>query len=308
MSNLFATDKKKKIVLISIYATIAVIICLMAALLITQITKPDETPQGGGQPQTPAVEFTDLTVTAEQIASGNLVIVNAEHKWLIEDDPTMVNIAETYPDIPCRIAYPSTYKANATALKHFNDMMKALYSNKSDASIVVNTAYRSFADQSSSSTPAGESEFHTGLSFRLNHMDTAENNVQSAVNATTYKWLYEHAHEYGFIVRYPDAKSEETGLSGLENIFRYVGVAHATYIYENELCLEEYIARLREYTPESPLTITVDGKKYEVYYATANETSQIKVPAKNVYTVSGDNAGGYVVTIHKSEKLNTNAQ
>ena len=303
MSNIFTTDKKKKAVLISIYATLAVIVCLLATLLITQITTPDDIPEGGGQPQTPAVEFTDLTVTAEQSAYGNLVIVNAEHQWFIENDPTMVNIQETYPDIPCRIAYPS-YKANATALKHFNDMITALYANKPDASILINAAYRSFADQTGA-TPAGQSEYHTGLSFRLNHIESATN-PQTAVNATSYAWLYEHAHEYGFIVRYPDAKSKITGLSGVENIFRYVGKTHATYMYENDLCLEEYIQLLRGYTAEAPLVLK--NANSEIYYARANELSQIKVPTRYAYTISGDNAGGYIVTVNKSQRVTATAQ
>ena len=230
MSNIFTTDKKKKAVLISIYATAAVIVCLLAALLITQITKPDDIPEGGGQPQTPAVEFTDLTVTAEQSASGTLVIVNAEHQWLIEDDPTMVNVKEKYPNIPCDFANYLTCRADATAAKYFNNMMTALYAAKPDASIYVNGAYRSFAEQSGS-TPAGQSEYHTGLSFKLNH------DASTSINSTSCAWLYEHAHEYCFIARYPAEKSDITGVDGygVDSIFRYVVVVHATYMYEKDL-------------------------------------------------------------------------
>ena len=58
-------------------------------------------------------------------------------------------------------------------------------------------------------------------------------------------WLANNAHKYGFVMRYPDAKSDITGVSGYESAYRYVGVAHATYMYNNNLCLEEYVSYLK---------------------------------------------------------------
>lgn len=53
-------------------------------------------------------------------------------------------------------------------------------------------------------------------------------------------WLAEHCHEYGFILRYPKDKEEITGWYEPWH-FRYVGVEAATFIMENDLCLEEFI-------------------------------------------------------------------
>ena len=308
MSKFFSEDKKK-IVLISIYATIVVIIGLMAALLVTQLSKPDAVPEnnGGGQSNDAAESFKDETVTAEQMASGSLVLVNKDHKWLIEDDSTMVNIAEKYPDLPCSIALPSTYEAESTALAAFNKMIVDAYKNITDAKIVINTAYRNFADQTANSaTPAGESEFHTGLSFRLNDVSGKQMGIDNDSLEGKYDWLYQNAHKYGFIVRYPDNKSLITGQTQLESIFRYVGVAHATYMKENGLCLEEYLELLRDYTYDKPLSIKgADGKSYQVYYAVADESSQIKVSTRYACEISGDNIGGYIVTVNKSVRATT---
>lgn len=58
-----------------------------------------------------------------------------------------------------------------------------------------------------------------------------------------YKWLKKHAHEYGFIFRYPSNKSDITGKEGVSNQFRYVGSDTASEINEDSLCLEEYVLR-----------------------------------------------------------------
>ena len=62
----------------------------------------------------------------------------------------------------------------------------------------------------------------------------------------TYQWLKDHCAEYGFVVRYPADKSGSadsiTGIIYEPWHFRYVGVEPATYMMENNLCLEEFLA------------------------------------------------------------------
>lgn len=59
-------------------------------------------------------------------------------------------------------------------------------------------------------------------------------------------WVTAHAHEYGFILRYPKDKVDKTTIDYEAWHFRYVGLEHAKYIYEHGLCLEEYIELLYE--------------------------------------------------------------
>lgn len=59
-------------------------------------------------------------------------------------------------------------------------------------------------------------------------------------------WVHTHAHEYGFILRYPAHKVELTTIDYEAWHFRYVGVEHATYIYEHDLCLEEYVELMKQ--------------------------------------------------------------
>ena len=61
------------------------------------------------------------------------------------------------------------------------------------------------------------------------------------------KWLMEHCWEYGFILRYPNDKSEITGIGYEPWHYRYVGRDAALDIRDSGLCMEEYLL-LREET------------------------------------------------------------
>lgn len=88
----------------------------------------------------------------------------------------------------------------------------------------------------------GHNEKQTGLIVEVTCNEMVKN--QCKFNETAaYKFLKEHAHEYGFIFRYPVDKKIYTGFADTnENILRYVGVNLATKIHETGLSLEEYQA------------------------------------------------------------------
>lgn len=53
-------------------------------------------------------------------------------------------------------------------------------------------------------------------------------------------WLVEHAHDYGFVMRYGENKTDITGIQYEPWHYRYVGVEAAKYMKDNELSLEEF--------------------------------------------------------------------
>lgn len=66
------------------------------------------------------------------------------------------------------------------------------------------------------------------------------------INGATYDlyfWLQENSHKYGFIFRYPAEKTDITGTAEEVWHYRYVGVDAATEMYEQGLCLEEYLGK-----------------------------------------------------------------
>ena len=56
-----------------------------------------------------------------------------------------------------------------------------------------------------------------------------------------FDWMKNNAHKYGFILRYPKGKEYITRFKYEPWHYRYVGIDVATYIYENNLTLEEYL-------------------------------------------------------------------
>lgn len=56
-----------------------------------------------------------------------------------------------------------------------------------------------------------------------------------------YNWLLANAHNYGFVLRYPQDKTHITGMTFQPWLWRYVGVEAAKEMKENNLCLEEYL-------------------------------------------------------------------
>lgn len=59
-----------------------------------------------------------------------------------------------------------------------------------------------------------------------------------------YTWLVNNAHNYGFVLRYPEDKTEITGIIYQPWHWRYVGVEAATEMKEKNLCLEEYLGQV----------------------------------------------------------------
>lgn len=74
----------------------------------------------------------------------------------------------------------------------------------------------------------GTSEHQLGLAFDVDGIP-AQN------------WLAEHCWEYGFIARYPEGKSEITGIIYEPWHFRYVGTEVSLDLRDSGLCLEEYL-------------------------------------------------------------------
>lgn len=78
----------------------------------------------------------------------------------------------------------------------------------------------------------GSSEHELGLAVDIN-----------GATYDLYFWLQENSYKYGFIFRYPGSKTDITGVSEEVWHYRYVGVEAAAQMYEEGLCLEEYLDR-----------------------------------------------------------------
>ena len=135
----------------------------------------------------------------------------------------------------------------------FENMAKA--ANKDGLKIVAMSTYRSYNYQvnlynrykrqdgiekaDSYSGRPGHSEHQTGLAVDVYNEEQDYTNFE---DTEEFKWMKKHAHEYGFILRFPKDKEKETGYVYESWHYRYVGKNIAKYIREHNISLEEYIA------------------------------------------------------------------
>lgn len=86
----------------------------------------------------------------------------------------------------------------------------------------------------------GTSEHQLGLAVDIVDIENQildEDQEKTAVQ----KWLMENSWRYGFILRYPNDKSNITGIIYEPWHYRYVGKEAAKEIYDLDVCLEEYL-------------------------------------------------------------------
>ncbi len=290
--------------------SLVLILLALAVLIFCMIAdraNGSKPPQGGQQPSgnDPANKTISITQDAAGVSKGGLLLVNyineeSKHYYNPASALDLKTIDGTQGSPRIYTVADTSWLLNETTLKAFNAMMQMYYNTYGDTTIKVSSAYRTAALQEGKSVPVGYSDHHTGYCLALRTVDGGY--------LPADHWIYENGHKYGFVIRYPDNKSQFTGISDYEYCIRYVGVAHATYMVENNLCMEEYIALLQSKHGEtSPLRFkAADGCDYQIFYVpktTAGSLTTITFPGGYEYNISGDNVGGFIVTVNLSRPV-----
>lgn len=178
-----------------------------------------------------------------------LVFANKKHKLpegYIPSDLVSLNVTTAYGDVQMKQEVADAIYNMFTAAK-----AEGVYP-------VVTTAYRSEDFQSQlyygyverdgqemadtySSRP-GYSDHQTGLAADISCAEIDYELSDIFENTAEGIWLHDHAHEYGFVMRYPNGKEEITGYTYEPWHFRYVGLDEATAIYNTDPneSMEEY--------------------------------------------------------------------
>ena len=159
---------------------------------------------------------------------------------------------KTYP-------LPSNYGngITSTAQSAFNKMKEG--AKKDGISLWIQSGYRSYSYQNTIynnyckrdgqkeadtySARPGYSEHQSGLAMDLNVVGNAFNGSKEA------KWLEKNCYKYGFILRYPKGKTNETGYVYESWHFRYVGEDLAKKLYNNGdwITMEDYFGFTSQY-------------------------------------------------------------
>ena len=155
---------------------------------------------------------------------------------------------------------PSSYKPNGLTDETTSAFKKMQAAAKLDGiELVIKSGYRSYETQKNTynyyvsydgvekadtySARPGHSEHQTGLAMDLNKINSTFDNTSEA------KWLSSNCYKYGFILRYPKGKTNETGYKYESWHFRYVGIDLATKLYNNGnwITLESYFGITSSY-------------------------------------------------------------
>ena len=88
----------------------------------------------------------------------------------------------------------------------------------------------------------GYSEHQTGFAIDISLIKNNKSLYDFDIKDDSFfKILHQNLFKYGFILRYPLRKENITGYSYEPWHIRYIGKKEASYIYKNNLCLEEYV-------------------------------------------------------------------
>ncbi len=199
-------------------------------------------------PETKAAEKKSATVIPITDAEKwNLAIINTKYPLPDSYAPTLSNaingsniqldsrISEHYAEMyaaaklsGCVLTPYSGYHTYALQETTYNRKVN-FYINKGMSAEEANQK------ASAQVLPAGCSEHNAGLAMDIVSASS------DFINTKEYKWLCENAHNYGFILRYPEDKTAITGMNFEPWHWRYVGTQAAKEMKEKNQCLEEYL-------------------------------------------------------------------
>lgn len=179
-----------------------------------------------------------------------LMLVNQSHPMEDGYVPELANIDDAH-QVDARVLEPLQNMLKAASDEGYSlyvcsayrsvDRQKELF-NESMIDYVNQgmTYYEAAIETAKSIAWPGESEHATGLAMDIVSSDYAGLDEKQG-ETDDQKWLMEHCYEYGFILRYPKDKSEDTGIIYEPWHYRYVGVEAALAIRDQGVTLEEYL-------------------------------------------------------------------
>lgn len=190
------------------------------------------------------------TAGEEDADSWQLTLVNADHPMEKDYRPQVSEIENNYyfdsravTDLQQMLADGRKEGLDFWICSAYRTMEKQtdLYNNKVSRLQAEGLSYAEAYEQAGTVVAyPGTSEHNLGLaadivakSYQL--LDDKQADTPEA------RWLKENCWRYGFILRYPTDKIEETGIIFEPWHYRYVGKKAAKEIMEQGICLEEYL-------------------------------------------------------------------
>lgn len=188
--------------------------------------------QSSTQPETPATSRTEVSFNGSyysvQGKYGEIVLVNKKYPLSPDYNP-----GEQPEAKEAFLKLLATMQAQGFAV---SDQYSGFRSYDTQAELYQSyVASDGRAEADRYSARPGHSEHQSGLAF-----DFIDHQGELLEDPQASQWLAEHAHEYGFIVRYLKGKEAITGYMAETWHIRYIG-QEAMDIYQSGLTLEEYL-------------------------------------------------------------------
>ncbi len=214
---------------------------------VVETPQPTETPEPTEEPEPTPTPTPDLSRFYD--TDSLLVCANKKHK--LPDGYVPADL--TTPDVQMRY---ETWQLRQPAAEAMEEMFAA--AKEDNIFLVVGSGYRSEAFQKtlydgyvaqsgveyadSISSRPGYSDHQTGLATDLCGQDASYDLSTSFETTPEGQWLFEHAHEYGFILRYPNGKEDITGYSYEPWHYRFIGKEEAAALHDagENMSFEEY--------------------------------------------------------------------
>ncbi len=229
---------------------VILLLCICVGLGACAAAQPsaDATPQPTPTPEptpTPSPTPEDDGLPNIDTESWEFVLVNPWNE--VQGDPPVLENFEGVP-FDARIIGPLSDFAAAARAEGYTFRAFSGYRDYATQSYLYYKKVSEYGEERARTIVAypGTSEHHTGLAADIvdGHYELLTSEIE---NTGLYKWMVQHCAEYGFIVRYPNGRTDVTGIIYEPWHFRYVGVEAATYIMENDLTLEEFLALYEKY-------------------------------------------------------------
>lgn len=209
-----------------------------------------ETVQEATTPPSQSTDGCDTIFLDAAFTDTNSLLLLANKKVKLPDDYVPSDLVDA--GIPCSNGSATMKAEAASALQNMYRDATA-----SGVSLMISSAYRGESYQQrlystysaeygqavadTISSRPGYSDHQTGLA--ADFVEQGPYDLQEKFESTASgQWLATNAHNYGFIMRYPQGKNAVTGYSYEPWHYRYVGVDSATAIYTAgaNMTFEEY--------------------------------------------------------------------
>jgi len=257
-------NNKVRIDRIIIMLIVIVIIVILTVLIIKGLSKDNDTQAVGGDIQSDTINDiseatdnttinTDETTLAETQSQHNvevidgatyidgILIVNKSYSLSEEYQGYNGGYDDFKPEVPTGLFPEVVESFNQLQSDAENEGLNVYIASGYRSYYYQEKVYNSYCEVDAPevvdtySARPGYSEHQSGYAFDLNSID------DSFADTPEGQWVAENCYKYGFIVRFPEGKEDITGYQYESWHLRYVGVEVATYMYENNLCLEEYL-------------------------------------------------------------------